>query len=34
MVCQPGEKIKHWSSVEIDKCFEAAKKIIRAYLGT
>jgi len=31
---KPGEKIKEWTKEEIDKCFEAAEKIIYAYLAT
>jgi len=31
---KPGEKIKEWTQDEIDKCFEAAQKIIHAYLAT
>lgn len=31
---KPGEKIKEWTQDEIDNCFNAAEKIIHAYLTT
>ena len=31
---KPGEKIKEWTSDEIEKCFKAAEKITKAYLST